>query len=336
MGREENRIKIEVFYMKILGVDSGGTKTETVIVDLECNLLGTGRGGPGNYHHVGAEGARGNIRETIDEAMADAGVEPEDVPYGGFGVSALDTEKDYEVISDFLNDIGYPKKKYIVNDVVISHYAVNGGRPGVTLVAGTGSIAYGTNQDGESCRVGGWGWLIGDEGSGSYVAIRGLQEASKAWDGRGKDTVLTDLASEHFDLDFPREVVSKTQDSDLPESIASFSFCVTEAAARGDEVAMKIIDEGCGELAELAATAVERLGLKSPVRIGIVGGFGTDDLVFEKFEEKVGNEIPGVEVLEPVGNPVVGAVALVMEKIGREVSLGDLRELDSKIEERKG
>ncbi|KXB01808.1 hypothetical protein AKJ41_00065 [candidate division MSBL1 archaeon SCGC-AAA259O05] len=323
--------------MKILGVDSGGTKTRSIITNLDCGLLGTGMGGPGNYHYIGVERARKSMRKTIDMAMADAQVKPEDVPYGVFGVGGLDTAADYEVIAGFLEDIGYPKRRYIVNDVVISHYAVNGGAPGVTVVAGTGSIAYGTTRNGESCRVGGWGWIIGDEGSGAYAAIRGLREASKAWDGRGDPTMLTELACEHFDLeasDVPRKVISKVQGADLPEDIAPFAVCVTEAAARGDEVAMRIIDEGCEELANLAATAVERLELEPPVMVGSVGGFATNDLVFEKFEEKVKNKIPEVEVLKPVRNPVVGAVALVMEKIGKEVSVEDLRDLDSEIEDR--
>lgn len=320
--------------MKILGVDSGATKTKSIVVDLEYNLVGLGTGGPGNYHYVGVERARENIKETIDKAMADAQVEPEDIPYGGFGVGALDSNGDWEVISGFLEDIGYPKERYITNDVVISHYAVNGAEPGVTVVAGTGSIAYGTDQNGESCRVGGWGWVIGDEGSGAYAAVRGLQEASRAWDGRGESTILTELASEHFDLEVPREVISKVQESDLPEDVASFAVCVAEAATRGDEVAMRIIDEGCEELATLASTAVERLGMESPVRVGSVGGFVTDDFVFKKFREKVRNKIPDVKVLKPINNPVIGSVALVMDKIGREVSTEDLRGLDSEIEDR--
>ncbi|KXA88957.1 hypothetical protein AKJ57_06065 [candidate division MSBL1 archaeon SCGC-AAA259A05] len=146
--------------------------------------------------------------------------------------------------------------------------------------------------------------------------------------------MLTELASEHFDLDVPREIISKVQKSDLPEDVASFAVRMTEAAAQGDEVAMRIIDEGCEELATLATTVVERLGMESPVSVGSVGGFATDDLVFKKFEEKVKNKIPGAEVLEPISNPVIGSVALVMEKIGEEVSVEDLRDLDSEIKNR--
>lgn len=317
----------------ILGVDGGATKTKSIIVDSGYNLLGVGEGGSGNYQYVGVERARKNVEESIENALSEAGVEKKDIMYGGFGMGSLDTKADYDIISGFLGNLGYVDKKYIVSDVVLAHYAVTGGGPGITIEAGTGSISYGINRKGKDCYVGGWGWLIGDEGSGFYVARRGLQEATKAYDGRGETTTLTNLAQEHFGLDeFDRLRLKVHKELESPLEISTFAKCVVEAASQGDRVALRVIEEASEELADAALTIKRTLQMEEPVKVGGVGSFLLSSLVFRKFEEKVRSKIPNVEILKPVNNPVVGAVALVSEKIGKRVTIGTLQKLNSEIE----
>lgn len=319
--------------MYIVGVDSGGTKTKSVIVDSHFTILGTGESGSGNYHSVGKDQAKENIGKAISEAISEAGLEMSDIDYGGFGIGGLDTEKDYKIISDFLAELGYGNKRFIVNDVVISHYGVTAGKPGVTIVAGTGSIAYGINKKGEDYRAGGWGWLIGDEGSGFYAARRGLQKVAKAVDGRGEQTKLVELAEDHFQIkNIKEELIPKIYEN-RPQKIASFATRVTEAASNGDEISLKLVNECCRELVDAVRAVQKELGIKDPVRVGRVGGFISSDIVATRFEEKIKKQIENPKLMKSINHPVVGAISLVANKINKKINVDNIQNMDCKIKE---
>ncbi len=330
MSQEKNKKDL------ILGIDSGGTKTHTILTDTKLNLLATSKNGPGNYHNIGEEKAKKNISSSISEALSKANMTEEDVDYAGFGIGGLDSEKDHNIVKSFLEEIDSVKnlkKKYIVNDVIISHYSITGGRPGIVVVGGTGSTIYGTGENGGSCRAGGWGWIIGDEGSGSYIAKRGLQEAGKAYDGRGKETLLVTLAKQHFGLDDFENIIPKMSEIKLPNDLARFAERVIDAASEGDEVALDVVEEGCEELAVGVNTVHKKLRFEESVRIGFVGGLTSSSFFTNKLEEKIQDRISNITFLKPVRYPVVGSIALVLEKIRKKPEIEKIRKLDSEIEE---
>ncbi len=222
--------------------------------------------------------------------------------------------------------------KYLVNDVVISHYGCLRGKPGVTIVAGTGSISYGVNKEGEETRVGGWGWLIGDEGSGFYLARRGLQEATRAYDGRSEETILEKLAINHFDLSEFEDLFQKVyEEFNQPADISSFAEKVIEGASKGDETSIEIVEDACEELFLYAKTIKQKLGLKDPLNLGLMGGLFSSDLVVNKIKNRIKRDYPNAKIMKPVDNPVVGAVALALEKKDKDIKIKDLKKLDSEI-----
>lgn len=319
--------------MRILGIDTGGTKSKAIVTDESYSLLGTGDAGPGNYRVAGRDGARENVEAAIRDALDDAGVDPTETLIGGFGMGSLDTEADHEIITGFLDGIDLVDEVYVENDVVVAYYSITAGEPGVVVVAGTGAMAYGQNASGEGARSSGWGWLFGDEGSGFDAARRGLQAATKAYDGRGEDTDLLDAAREHFELeDFAEDVFTEVYDEiEHAKDIAPFAEPVVAAAADGDAVAGRIVAEAGDELAGAAVAVVERLAIEPPARIGCVGGFGTSDPVAAEFESSVADALPAVEFVDPVENPVVGSVALVADRRGDPITREDLDRLDGEI-----
>lgn len=319
--------------MYILGVDSGGTKTKCAVVNDEYELLGVGDGGPGNYFSAGERTARNNVETAIQSALADAGVADTETVIAGFGMGSLDTEEDYTVISGFLDDLEGFDESYLVNDVVISYYSITAGNPGIAVVAGTGAIMYGRNADGDEARSSGWGWLIGDEGSGFYAARRGLQAAAKAHDGRGRDTVLLDQALEHFqEPSFERIFQHVHEDLDHPRDISSFAVPLAQAADDGDDVALSIVEDAAAELVDGVTAVQAKLQIAEPVTVGCTGGFGTSSVVSRAFEERLTAELGSVDVTDPVQNPVVGAIALVADRRGEKLSRSALQELDGKID----
>ncbi len=318
--------------MIVLGVDSGGTKTKSIIVNSELKLLGIGIGGAGNYQSIGIDKAKNNIGESIEKALSEAGIKSDDLDVGGFGIAGLDTEKDYNKIWEFLDEMKIVEDKYLVNDVVISHYGCLRGKPGVTIVAGTGSISYGVNKEGEETRVGGWGWLIGDEGSGFYLARRGLQEATRAYDGRSEETILEKLAINHFDLSEFEDLFQKVyEEFNQPADISSFAEKVIEGASKGDETSIEIVEDACEELFLYAKTIKQKLGLKDPLNLGLMGGLFSSDLVVNKIKNRIKRDYPNAKIMKPVDNPVVGAVALALEKKDKDIKIKDLKKLDSEI-----
>ena len=319
----------------ILGVDSGGSKTKAVLVDRELNLLGVGVNGPGNFHDVGDEIARRNILEAINEALAEADGGLMDIEYGGFGISGVDTEKDHAIMSNSLADLEIAGEKSIVNDVVMSHYSSVGNSPGVTVVGGSGSKFYGRNENGEEVKMGGWGWLVGDEGSGFQISRRGIQEATKAYDGRREDSLLVDFVLEHFDLGNFEEIISRLHEGlEHPKDISSFSKRVVEAAEMGDEAAEEVIEEACREIVLGICSAKKKLDIGEPFRVGLTGGVFKSERIFGRVKELIQDKYPETALLRPMGDPVVGSVALAVDKIGQELDLERLERLGERIDKR--
>ncbi|HID90727.1 TPA: ATPase, partial [Candidatus Bathyarchaeota archaeon] len=191
----------------VVGLDSGATKSVCAIADEAGRVLGVGSSGGGNYHVVGVKAARDNVLEAVEEARAQARIE-ETFDVGCFGMGGLDSKHDYETISGFLRPLNLARRYVIVNDVVIAYHAVTAGeRPGAVVVGGTGSIAYGMNEMGDEARSGGWGWIMGDEGSALDISRRALMAAAKAYDGRGPGTVLVELFERHFGVDRYEDVI---------------------------------------------------------------------------------------------------------------------------------
>lgn len=321
--------------MHFLGVDTGGTKTTCIVLDEELTILGIGNGGPGNYHAAGPAGARDNIDEAIRRALSAAAINEGETLAAGFGMGALDTDSDRETIESFLAELEYLDATYIENDVVVAHHALTAGEPGVTVVSGTGAMAYGMNAAGDVARSSGWDWLLGDEGSGFDTARRGLQAATRAHDERAEPSMLVDAAIDHFDLDrFDQLLPVVYTELDHPKQIAPFAERVVEAAREGDEAAVGIVDDASAELAIAAAAAAERLNLNSPVRVGYSGSFATAGGIVDRFESAVEARLPEVELLDPIDHPVVGTLCLLTDELGTRPTREELAVLDADIERR--
>jgi len=320
-----------------LGVDGGATKTVAVVANEEGELLGKGFSGPVCYHLVGVVRARENLRRAVEGALREAGITWEEIDGICYGLSSVeDSPKDTEVIKRFSSEVT-PKPFTLVNDVVNAYYATTYGEPGVAVVAGTGSIAYGRNREGLEVRVGGWGQLVGDEGSSVYIAKRGLQEACKGYDGRGKWTSLVKLIPKYLGLNDLREVTHKIMVGELDFSeLGKLAQVVVKASEIGDDVARKILEEAGEELALHAIAALRRLRLRGKVIVGASGGvFKSGVTLWNAFSSKLRKEYPEARLVGPIygAQPVAGAVLLASIKAGRKMEIKALRALLETLKE---
>lgn len=257
-----------------VGVDGGATKTLSVAADDKGEIIGIGEAGPSNYHTVGLDAAVKNINSSIRLALTNIKLEVADVVV--LGLAGMDTLHDFRFFEEkaALKIVG--KRVYVRHDAEIALVGATVGRPGVIVIAGTGSVAGARNRSGEYARCGGWGHLVGDEGSAYYIAIEGLREVLRAFDGRGEPTALTSEMLKALGIDSPDEILRKLYVEKMSTSdVARLAPLVTQLAIQGDKVALKIVEEAAEQLALHVIALVKKLGMleEQTVKVAVVGEF---------------------------------------------------------------
>ncbi len=226
-------------------------------------------------------------------------------------MAGVDRPRDAEIVRGILTRIGHRARVLVVNDALIALEAGLPDAPGLVVIAGTGSIAYGRNARGQAARAGGWGYVLGDEGSGYWLGRQALRAVVRAADGRGPATRLTPLILAHYHVTRPDELVREIYyGGTRPSTIAALSREVQAAAAEGDPIAEHIIDTGAKELASAASSVARQLGVERPDVIlsgGTLHGVGrlragVIDQLMEQF--------PGTTVRLLDAEPALGAVRL--------------------------
>jgi len=221
----------------VLGVDGGGTKTRAVIVDAADEVLGEGLAGPSNPLRVGVVPAALAVRVAVERACAAAHVRRGDIAAAQVGLAGSRRSDLRERMREALSGLGI-KPLEVVTDADIALFGATEGKPGLIIIAGTGSICCGVNGRGRRVCAGGWGPLAGDEGGGSWIARRALQAVAKGVDGRGPETSLDAAACDYFNVARSDDIALAIYNPSMTNQvIAGFTRRVVGEAARGDSVA---------------------------------------------------------------------------------------------------
>jgi N-acetylglucosamine kinase-like BadF-type ATPase len=179
------------------------------------------------------------------------------------GIAGVDRERDGQTIRSVVRRLGFRERVLIVNDALIALVAGGGIGPGLVLVSGTGSIAYGVSPDGVAARAGGWGSALGDEGSAYWIGRRALAAVTREADGRGPATRLTTLVLERLSLTRPQQLIAVIYEGGHdPRAIAELAAIVERARSEGDAVATEILRQAAAELTLAAASVVTRLSMR--------------------------------------------------------------------------
>lgn len=301
----------------VLGVDGGGTKTRAVVTDGHGEILGEGLAGPSNPLRVGVAAAATAVRAATERACGAAQVRRGSLLAAQVGLAGVRRADLRERMREALRSLG-PESLDVVTDADIALHGSTGGRQGLVIIAGTGSICCGLNARGRKSYAGGWGPLAGDEGGGSWVAREGLRAVARASDGRGPATRLVEASCLYFnvakadDLAFAIYAPSMTN-----HALAGFARHVVEAAKAGDEVAREIVAEGGRELGVAAVAVIKalRIGGES-FPVGYVGGmFSAGELIFGPLDEKVAPVAPGAYFTPPRLAPAEAAAEMARERL---------------------
>ena len=298
----------------VLGIDAGGTKTRALIADETARVVGGALGGGANLRTHGELEVEKVLHAVIEDARADAPATPEAV---ALGIAGADRPPDEAVLRAILRRIGFKNRVVVTNDARIAFVAGSDLRVGLALVCGTGSIAWGRNRAGQVARSGGWGWHLGDEGSGFWIGERAIREVLRAVDGRGPSTRLDRALSEHFEIAEPSQILYAIYDREFPRTrVAKFAARVGEAALAGDAVAKAVLSDAAAELVRAASSVRDRLRLEEDVYDVVLSG-GTFAAV-PSLEADVTRrlETPRALVRKLVEEPAMGAVKLAIEALG--------------------
>ncbi len=298
-----------------LGVDGGGTKTALIVLSETGEHLASVQA-PSCYYLESANTEGPALVErvlttAVGEVCDEAGIAPAEVDFAFFGLPGYG---EAAVDITFLNALParvLGHRRYgCDNDMVCGWAGSLGLADGVNVISGTGSITYGRRGE-ASARVGGWGELFGDEGSGYWIGIRALQACSQMSDGRLEAGPLGELVTAELALTAPLELVDVVHHrwGGDRRRIAALSTLVVEASRRDDRVAADILRDAAGELVRMVETGRRLLGFDQtePVAVSYSGGVFAADEVRAEFVEQMSAAGATYDLRTPLLSPVLGA-----------------------------
>lgn len=310
----------------ILGVDGGGSKTvawlahalPTATAGLEKHewkILGRGLSGISNQQVVRAEQATQSLEEAIRQAFAEAHVDVLSVSSVCLALAGCDRTTEIDFIRQWAEQFIASDHLCIVNDAVPLLVAGTPDQWGVALIAGTGSLSWGRNQTGQTARAGGWGYLMGDEGSGFALGQAALRAATQFADGRGPQTTLLATLLTSFNCREPEQLIAAVYgDSEKQTSIAALAPIILQEAAANDAVALKIVAAAARSLTTMVESVARQLQFQQRFPLVLAGSLLTGSPVLQNaVRDQVQKCGLNAEPIQSLETPVLGALQLAQQ-----------------------
>jgi glucosamine kinase len=302
----------------LLGIDGGATKTLAAVLDIARGELHVGHGGPSNQDAVGVQAAGQALFDAADEALAGAGIEDDQLDGAVLAVAGTDTEA---VLAHVRKERS--QDWIVVGDVVGAWATATGARPGVGAISGTGSNVFGVGADGGAWRAGGWGHLLGDEGSGYWLGIQSIKAALRDREASGPPTALSDAAVAFFDAPSVEALATLVYSKPLTKGqIAAFAIETAGLAERGDAVARGLYEAGARKLAQQITAVIDQTGLQGEFPVGLIGSAYKAGAVFvTPLTQAIHAVAPQAQVVVVEMAPVGGSLLLAARASGAERAL---------------
>jgi len=295
----------------LIGADVGGSKTAVGVSDGQTILARAE--GPGAAVRPGrAMVSASVIAEVVRRALAGAGRLSGDVLY--IGAAGAGREPEREELRKALRGENLATAVVVSTDIEIALAAVFDDGPGIVVSAGTGSVAVGRDRAGTRHRIGGYGWQMGDEGSGYAVCRAALGAVSRAADGRSPRTALSDRVlaatrSENFDA------LVRWAAAASPAEVAALAPHVLDVASHGDPIAQGVCDYAARELTQLAVCLLPVMDLEPPVGVAVTGGLLSADGPLRRSVLTKLREDANLAPMEARVDAVEGAIRLAKREV---------------------
>ena len=302
----------------IIGIDGGGTKTAVTVAHDGQDEPTTFTVGPINYNGGDAEAIAASFADIFQRAKLICN-RLEDVAHICIGAAGVSNPIVAGHLEKHVRENGYTGPLTITGDQETALYGALNAMQGIILIAGTGSICFGVNEQGERHRTGGFGHLIDDEGSGYSIGRDLLSILVQAEDGRVTDSIIPALVYEQLGFRAVSEIIGFVYDKHTTKKeIAQLAPIMTAACESGDAKALELAERCGARLFELAVPVIERLKLQdSPIAIaGSV--LQRSRFVKEALERKLARSYPQMKLILPIKDAAYGAVLLARSKVNNE------------------
>ena len=305
----------------LVAVDGGQTSTKALVARMDGSVLAQGRGGPSDHFHGpdGVEKNRRALHEAIASALSAAAVDGNDVAAVGLGLTGAPPQGEQGPIVDkIVREILPQATVTVVPDYVTNLAGASGGTPGVVVIAGGGSIGYGVTSDGREALAGGFGYLLGDEGSAFDIGLQAIAAACRAEDRRGEPTTMRDAVLGHFDISTMRTIPRIVYKAGFSrERISLLAPAVAAAARNDDPAACRIMTRAGEELASTTLGVIRQLYRPgASVSVYLTGGaFRAGETLLGPYRSVLSEGWPVAEVRQPLFPPVVGGLILASRSI---------------------
>ncbi len=302
----------------VMGVDGGATKTLAAVLDLRERVLHLGHGASSNPDAVGARAATRSLVKATDEALGRAGIGRNELDAAVLAIAGTDTE----AVANHVHE-NRPRAWVVVNDVVGAWAAATGAQPGVGVISGTGSNVFGVGPDGRAWRTGGWGHVLGDEGSGYWLAVQSIKAALCDRERSGPETALSEAALHFFEVQSIEALATLVYSKPLAKGeIAAFAVETARVAHAGDPVALNLYERAASELGRQVTAVIEQTGLAGEFSVGLIGSaFKAGALFVKPLAAAIQRIAPQARVAVVEMAPVGGCLLLAARACGREQSV---------------
>ncbi|MDL2228645.1 ATPase [Treponema sp. OttesenSCG-928-L16] len=291
------------------GIDGGGTRSRLKIITGNDELVYQGEGGSTNIYAVLPEEALDNVYTLLAGGLEAAGIGTADISAGCVGSAGLSRPPEKKLFEDFFkNRFGLTCPLYLCNDGEILLVGGLEKLEGLCLIAGTGSLALGRLADGSTARSGGYGYMIGDEGSAFWIAHQAIRRSMRSMEGRDLPTGMLDALQKEYGLSSPDEFVYLLHKQFNKADIASRAGMVSGFALKKDPLAADILREASENLVSLVVSVVSRMPELEKADLVLSGGvLENDRYIRDQFAGLLGSKLPDVRIAEKRRNAVDGA-----------------------------
>jgi N-acetylglucosamine kinase-like BadF-type ATPase len=297
----------------VIGIDAGGTKTVCHLADEQGTLVSEARAGGANLQAAGELHVEKVLHDVMEEAIGPRAIVPAAIC---LGIAGVDRPDDQAVVRGIMRRIGYKARTLVVNDALVALEAGAPGVPGVVIISGTGSIAYGRNSANEGARAGGWGHVLGDEGAGIDRPCGPARRAPRSG-SPGKKHRLTPLLLRHFGVSEAQNLIHEVYHSNLrPAAIGALAQCVQTAFTEGDPAAIGILRGAADELEASGVSVARRLNMAGESFPFILAGgiFRAVPWLRDELLRRLPVAIPNSTARLLDREPAAGAVALAVQE----------------------
>lgn len=312
----------------VAGFDLGGSHSVCLVATAGGHIIGRGAGGAASIVTEGRAAVLDSVRRSLTEAAAELTAGPAGIARCYLGAAGAGLDVQASELTGVLREAGLRCPLTVAHDAAIALAGATLLNPGIIIMAGTGSVAYGFDRSGREGRAGGWGPLLGDEGSGFDIGRHALQAVLRSLDARDPPTVLTGVVSEAFGLGTLEDYRRFARQPNLDRTaVAGLARAVADQARNGEPAAHRIISDAAAELALTVIAVAKQLkaGKELPVTYG--GGlFEAGEPLLTPFLASLRRWNPEACLTPPAAPPVVGAVlkALAEEGLACGETIGTL------------